>query len=50
MPIHLVKVWAHDLGNVVLEIRRPTEVGSRPCLSNKQNKNEFGSTNIEKGF
>jgi hypothetical protein len=38
-------------GQCGTDVRRCTkEVGSRPRLSNKQNKNEFASTNIEKGF
>jgi hypothetical protein len=39
------------LGQCGTDVRRRTkEVGSRPHLSNKQNKNEFASTNIVKGF
>jgi hypothetical protein len=40
-----------QLGQCGTDVRRPTEEArSRPHLSNKQNKNEFASTNIEKRF
>jgi hypothetical protein len=38
------------LGQCGTDLRSTEEVGSRPHLSNQQNKNEFASTNIENGF